>query len=173
MLPGLYRSWIGKRGWTQNCLKLMPLVENGIKRAFVHSLEEDIREIYVGYNVEIAGNEYNNNQWQWMMPPSRKGTKRIAVLSLQQTQTHRRHIARLFSTDGEFQYFRNLLSSHYKWALFHLRLFREPDWSPGSLRSQKRNDNFSKKNQHSSFISFLSSHSFNECSCSSLTTQQQ
>lgn len=42
----------------------MPLVENGIKRAFVHSLEEDIREIYVGYNVEIAGNEYNNNQWQ-------------------------------------------------------------------------------------------------------------
>ena len=51
-----------------------------------------------------------------MMPPSRKGTKRIAVLSLQQTQTHRRHIARLFSTDGEFQYFRNLLSSHYKWV---------------------------------------------------------
>ena len=32
----------------------MPLAENGIKRAFVHSLEEDLREIYVGYNVEIA-----------------------------------------------------------------------------------------------------------------------
>ena len=45
-------------------MKLMPLAENGIKRAFVHSLEGDLREIYVGYNVEIAGNEYNNNQWQ-------------------------------------------------------------------------------------------------------------
>ena len=72
-----------------------------------------------------------------MMPPSRKGTKRIAVLSLQQTQTHRRHIARLFSTDGEFQYFRNLLSSQMG-SLFHLRLFREPDRSQDGLSSRLR-----------------------------------
>ena len=42
----------------------MPSVENGVRRAFVHSVEEGLREIYVDYNVEIAGNEYNNNQCQ-------------------------------------------------------------------------------------------------------------
>ena len=40
----------------------MPLAENGIKRAFVHSLEGDPKEIYVGYDVQmntpiISGNE--------------------------------------------------------------------------------------------------------------------
>ena len=51
----------------------MPLVENGIKRAFVHSLEEDLRAISFGYYVEIAGNEYNKNglilpTGQWYAP---------------------------------------------------------------------------------------------------------